>query len=394
MTTWVIPTVTNLSSATVHKPLKLMKHKFAYIFVLGTFAVLIIAALVISAKDPIELSIPAHTSEPMPMPLEQSSLPVLLEMMPEFTGLTQWWNTDGNKALTKEDLKGKVVFVDFWTYSCINCIRTQPVLREWWDTYKDENFIMIGIHTPEFAFEKDPNNVEAAIKKAGLLYPIALDPDFKTWRAYNNRFWPAGYLFDAEGRLRYTHFGEGKYDETEAAIRSLLAESGAVMANPTGADSTPDFSLTKTRETYFGYKRAEAFANASEFKPDEVINYTLISPKQNQWSIAGAWRIEDERSIAVAEGASFQMNVQSNAMHLVLGTPEQSAKIELIVDNQAPTDDMLTENTVRQLNGSVILTVRGKDLYRILRFPDARRHTVKLKMLDPNVQFYAATFGE
>ena len=371
-----------------------MKLKPSYIIIPGAFAILIIAAIVISAKDPIQLQIPAHQIKPMPMPLERSNLPVLQEMMPEFVGLTNWWNTDGNKPLTKDDLKGKVVFVDFWTYSCINCIRTQPVLRKWWETYKDENFVIIGIHTPEFAFEKDPDNVESAIKKAGLLYPIALDTDFKTWQAYNNHYWPAGYLFDAEGRLRYTHFGEGNYDETEEAIRTLLEESGAKVAEPTGIDTTPDFSLTKTKETYFGYNRAEAFANASEFKPDEIINYTLKTPGQNQWSIAGAWRVEDERSVAVAEGASFQMNVESNAMHLVLGTPEQSAKIELIVDNKAPSDDMLTENTVRQLDGSVILTVRGKDLYRILRFPDAGRHTVKLKMIDANVQFYAATFGE
>ncbi|MBD3281424.1 redoxin domain-containing protein [Candidatus Uhrbacteria bacterium] len=371
-----------------------MKHKISTILILGAFGILIIAAISILAKDPVNLDIPAHNSEPMPMPIEQNNLPILREMMPEFQGLTHWWNTSNNQPLFKEDLKGKVVLIDFWTYSCINCIRTQPVLRQWWDTYKDEDFIMIGIHTPEFAFEKDPDNVERAIKKAELLYPIALDPDFQTWRAFNNRYWPAAYLFDTQGRLRYTHFGEGEYDVTEAAIRSLLDEAGADLQAPTGADATPDFSLTKTRETYFGYKRAKGFANSAEYKPDEIINYTQKQPQQNQWSLAGGWRVEDERSIAVTEGASFQMNMQSNAMHIVLGTPEPSAKMELLVDGQPPTDDMLTENTIRQGDGSVHITVREKDLYRIARFPDAGRHTVKLRMIDPNIQFYAATFGE
>jgi len=371
-----------------------MKFKLSSIIIFGAFAVLIIAALISLANKPVSLQIPAHRDKPMPMPLEQSRLPVLQEMMPDFVGLTNWWNTQGNKPLSKEDLQGKVVLVDFWTYSCINCIRTQPVLRKWWETYKDDNFVIIGVHTPEFAFEKVPSNVEAAVQKAGLLYPIALDPDYQTWQAYNNHYWPAGYLFDKEGRLRYTHFGEGNYEETEAAIRSLLAETGAELSDPTNADSTPDFDLTKTRETYFGYNRADAFANSPEFKADANIAYNIKNPQQNQWSIGGSWRIEGERAIALAQGGLFKMNVQSNAMHLVLGTQNGSARIKLLIDSQNPADNQLTENTVRQKDGSVIITVRGKDLYRIARFPDAKRHTVTLEMIDPNIEFYAATFGE
>jgi cytochrome c biogenesis protein CcdA/thiol-disulfide isomerase/thioredoxin len=296
-----------------------------------------------------------------------SDLPVITDHMPEFQGISQWWNTENNQPLTPASLKGKVVLVDFWTYSCINCIRTQPFLKKIYDTYKDDGLVIVGVHTPEFAFEKVPTNVQDAITKAGLTYPIALDADYGTWNAYANHYWPAGYFFDRQGRLRFTHFGEGNYDEQEQVIRDLLAEGAPVMDKPTGLDVTPNFALTETPETYFGSARAERFTP----------NFDSVG--SDQWSTSGSWKVTDEYDSSLDAGNKFRMNIQSNAMYLVLGSMDGGAKrIKIMADGKDIEP----------------ITVSNRQLYTIAKFPQGGRHVIDLEMLDPGVEFYAATFGE
>lgn len=364
-------------------------------WILLAFVVLIGVAIYFSSQKPIELKpqAPKETTKSS----GPSDLPFLtnpVSQLPEFAGITNWWNTKENRPLTAADLKGKVVLVDFWTYSCINCIRTQPVLKKWWETYQDDGLVIVGVHTPEFAFEKVPKNVEDAIKSAGLKYPIALDPDYATWNAYANHYWPAEYLFDRQGKLRFTHFGEGRYDESEAAIRSLLAETKALTDQPTGVDTTPKFAMTETQETYFGYSRMESFANNDQLKRDQSSVYTIHEPTADQWSIGGNWRIENEKAVALTKNNSFRMNIESDAMHVVLGSTDGPKLVQVMIDGKNPANENLTDSTAQQKDGSVFIAIGQKALYRIARFPNGGRHAVELKTLDDGVEFYAATFGE
>ncbi len=308
-----------------------------------------------------------------------AGLPILAERMPEFQKISRWWNTPNDEALTPESLKGKVTIIDFWTYSCINCIRTQPVLKAWYQAYKQDGLEIVGVHTPEFAFEKDPENVDAAIKKAGLTFPIALDPEYETWSAYQNQYWPAKYIFDRQGRLRYTHFGEGKYEETEKIIRELLAEDRAVLAPMTGADSSPDFASIKTRETYFGSSRRENLANRSS-APMAATNTAMLtlSPtlQTDEWTIGGAWKTAPDYIESAGETV-FRMKVEANAMHLVLGSTSGTKRVQVLVEGQ----------------GEKFIDVGEYQLYTVARWDDAKVHTVELK-LPAGVQMYAATFGE
>lgn len=355
--------------------------------VLGALGLLVVVSAVILSMNPTTLDLPKG-----PMPITRpsvgffhtmnathtSDLPILAATMPDFLGIARWWNTPDNQPLTAESLKGKVVFVDFWTYSCINCIRTQPFMRKIWETYKDDGLVIVGVHTPEFAFEKVPANVEDAIKKAGLEYPIALDAEYATWNAYDNRYWPAGYFFDRKGQLRFTHFGEGSYDEQENVIRELLAEEVILTDPMTGAGQVPRFELTKTHETYFGYARADNLVNRDEFKADQASAYSLRPTDSNQWSLGGRWKITSEYATGLEASARFRMNVESNAMHLVLGSTDGPKTIKVTVDGV----------------GAGTIQVDQKQLYTVARFPDGGRHTVEIELLGGGVEFYAVTFGE
>jgi thiol-disulfide isomerase/thioredoxin len=332
--------------------------------VLITTGILIAAAILIVSSGPDILDMTKTRNGRTPEVIDmggltkKAPLPDLGFDMPPFQGITRWWNTPGNAPLTPESLRGKVVLVKFWTYSCINCIRTYPFIRRWHELYADDGFVLIGVHTPEFTFEAKPENVEREIGENGFTFPVALDPDYKTWRAYDNRFWPASYLFDKQGRLRYTHFGEGKYDVSEQAIRDLLMEDGGAItkAEMPMPEEAVDFSMIKTRETYFGYERAENLSNALEVVIDANADYELKTVGINQWSIGGPWRIEGERAVALA--------------------PE-----------------MRTGDVMIDAEGNAVLEVGLSDLYRIVNLPDGKRHVVELEIIEGEVRFYAATFG-
>lgn len=308
-----------------------------------------------------------------------SDLPIYDFQLPEFKGITKWWNTPDEQALTPEKLKGKVVLVDFWTYSCINCIRTYPFLRALQEKYVDKGLVIIGVHTPEFAFEADPNNVGREIAKNGLEYAVALDPDYATWNSYDNNSWPAEYFFDRQGRLRRVHLGEGEYDASEEAIRSLLAEKTGVELGPMGTGATtPDWSKIQTPETYFGLERGSAYMGTPGAEGEAVTLQAAKEVSANHWTAGGSWRWQRQYVQADSDGAVLLFNVQAEKLHIVMESVDgKDRTLQIYVDGKM----------------TKIFTVNTSDLYDVAEFPDARRHTVEIRVMDAGVRFYAATFS-
>ena len=300
-----------------------------------------------------------------------SRLPVL-GRAPEFTGISHWLNTPGERPLTLASLRGKVVLVDFWTYSCINCIRTLPHLRAWDAAYHKDGFEIVGVHTPEFAFEHVLSNVRSESRRLGVTWPVPLDNDYKTWTAYSNQYWPAEYLIDKQGRVRKTHFGEGEYGATEASIRSLLAEAGASVPRSTVgvADATPN-EIT-TPESYLGYLRLERYAGAP-IRRDRVAQYAFSANlPQNELSYAGGWQIGPERAVAVGN-ARLRLHFVARYVYVVLGG---KGRVESYVDGKK--------------TGSI--QVDADRLYTVVSSASARDALLELRF-SPGVNAYAFTFG-
>ncbi len=247
---------------------------------------------------------------------------------PEIRSIQSWVNSE---PLALEGLRGKVVLIDFWTYSCINCKRTQPYLNAWHDKYNQDGLVIVGVHAPEFAFEKVTKNVQKAVLDAKIKYPVALDNDFQTWQAYKNQYWPAKYLIDKNGLVRYTHFGEGEYEETETAIQALLQETGTrITQSLTSESKSSSAGRSQTPETYLSYTRGERFANADMFKPNKSVSYTLAQNlTSNQWTLGGDWNIGKE---SVFSGANAQLKISYNAREVYLvmsGTNGARVKVSL-----------------------------------------------------------------
>jgi cytochrome c biogenesis protein CcdA/thiol-disulfide isomerase/thioredoxin len=231
---------------------------------------------------------------------------------PDFRGISDWFNS---KPLTLADLRGKVVLVDFWTYSCINCLRTLPHLRAWWKRYERDGLVIVGVHTPEFAFEAKASNVREAVKQLDVGWPVALDPQYATWNAYRNQYWPAEYLLDKQGHVRSAHFGEGEYDRTERLIRQLLGEPGRARAEL--ADMTPTAQITP--ETYLGFSRMDERYAGPRTAANTPRSYRLPARlAQNDWAYGGTWTVEDERSISGA-GARIDLHFHASKVYLVMG---------------------------------------------------------------------------
>ena len=245
---------------------------------------------------------------------------------PEFTDTQEWFNTDG-KELSIEELtaEGKVVLIDFWTYTCINCIRTLPYLKAWDEKYRDEGLEIVGVHAPEFPFEREADNVRAAIEQNGLEYPVVQDNQLGTWNAFQNQYWPAKYLIDAEGRIRYIHFGEGEYETTEEAIRSLLAEAGDErLGAPTAAKGERAAAGLGTPETYLGAARAQGYINGRW--PTGINDFGLAGDRiiealpPNGFAFQGRWRNSTDDATAL-EGARLDASYKARRVFLVLGSP-------------------------------------------------------------------------
>jgi len=290
---------------------------------------------------------------------------------PDFRGIQQWLNTPNGRPLSLEDLRGRVVLVDFWTYSCINCLRTLPHLEAWDRAYRKAGLTIVGVHSPEFAFEHVPDNVRSAVERLGVRYPVALDNDFATWRAYSNDYWPAEYLIDKSGRVRHEHYGEGSYGETEALIRKLLGEN--VTAAPTSvADRTPT-DLT-TPETYLGYARIANLANRGlAFDLSYAYRFPRTALGRDQIAYAGNWKVEDSRAVA-GRDARLRLAFQANEIYLVLAGEGQ---VDVLVDGRRAR----------------VVSVSGTPrLYTIASFPELTRGMLEL-LFSRGVEGYAFTFG-
>jgi thiol-disulfide isomerase/thioredoxin len=308
---------------------------------------------------------------------------------PDFTNTQEWFNTPGGRALSVPELtsRGKVVLLDFWTYTCINCLRTLPYLRAWDSSYRDDGLVIVGVHTPEFAFEKDSGNVEGAIADNEIRYPVAQDNEYGTWTAYGNRYWPAKYLIGADGQVRYVHFGEGAYETTEAAIRSLLAEAGDTNlgAGARASAETADPGL-RTPETYLGFERAEGFVVAP--RPG-VFDYGAPATgglNLNQFAYGGRWRVGSESATAV-RGSTLSLSFQARRVFLVLGSERPPGRVRVLLDGKPISDAVAGED----VSGGAARITRQR-LYRLVDLPEAGHHTVELRF-DPGISGYAFTFG-
>ena len=315
--------------------------------------------------------------------------------LPSLAGAVAWLNSP---PLTRAALRGKVVLVDFWTYSCINCLRALPYVKSWYQRYHDRGLVVIGVHAPEFAFEKDPGNVTRAVHDLGITYPVALDNDYAIWKGFDNRYWPAHYFIDAQGRIRGHHFGEGDYAGSEQLLRELLAEAGAGQlpaATPvvgTGVEASPDLADVSSPETYLGYERAENFASAGGEVPDEPHGYSVPHALTlNQWGLSGQWRVENERAVATAAPAAIVFRFRARDLHLVLGpgNPGRPVRFRVTLDGHAPGAD---HGADVQPDGSG--SVGAQRLYQLLRQRGAvGEHTFAIEFLDAGVQAYSFTFG-
>lgn len=316
--------------------------------------------------------------------------------VPSLDGAVEWLNSP---PLARDDLRGKVVLIDFWTYSCINCIRTLPYVRAWAEKYRDQGLVVIGVHAPEFAFEKKIDNVRQAVAGFKIEYPVAIDNDYRIWRAFDNSYWPAHYLIDAKGQIRYHHFGEGDYRETEEAIQDLLREAGSTSASATetvtpetkGAEAGADMSHMLSGETYVGYRQARGFASNETMRADAPRDYSVTAPALNEWGLSGEWTIGAEAATLDAANGGIIYRFSARDLHLVLG-PVDSGKpvrFQMTVDGHPPGPDHGADTDA---NGNGVVT--STRLYQLVRQSGTvTAKTFTIRFLDPGVQAYAFTFG-
>ncbi|UVH55087.1 cytochrome c biogenesis protein DipZ [Variovorax paradoxus] len=339
---------------------------------------------------------------PTPLPLQQSEpkKPALAladeGSLPSLAGATEWINS---APLTPESLRGKVVLVDFWTYSCINCLRTLPYVRAWAEKYKDAGLVVVGVHAPEFAFEKQPANVRRATKDLGIGFPVAVDSNYAIWRSFGNQHWPAFYVVDAQGRIRHHQFGEGQYAKSEQVIQQLLAEAGrpvvpadTVSPEGQGTQAAPAVSPALSGETYLGYERAQSFASPGGIAKDRARVYPAASSlRANQWALSGEWTVESERAVLARANGRVAYRFHARDLHLVLGPSADGkpVRFKVLIDGKPPLADHGTD-TDAQGNG----TIDGQRLYQLVRQTvNEKDRLFEIEFLDAGAQAYVFTFG-
>jgi len=317
-----------------------------------------------------------------------SRLPVLAPA-PEITRPGQFFNTEDGEPVSIGELTaaGKTVLIDFWTYTCINCIRTLPEVQSWYERYADDGLVVIGVHTPEFPFEREAANVSDAIDRNDLTYPVVQDNDYGTWDAFANQYWPAKYLIDSQGRVRYAHFGEGDYENTESAIRGLLAEDGP--AGPRAEDVRAETAdpAVRTPETYLGAARAQGWLNAPVLPTGRLdFGKPQGRPPPNGFAYSGGWRITDESATALAD-ARIDATFTARRVFLVLGSPDRERNVRVLLDGEPVS----ARDAGADVSGGVA-RVGEQRLYRLIELPRAGRHTLTLEA-EPGVSGFAFTFG-
>jgi thiol-disulfide isomerase/thioredoxin len=316
--------------------------------------------------------------------------------LPGFDGATGWLNSP---PLTAADLRGKVVLADFWTYTCINWLRTLAFVRAWAEKYGDRGLVVVGVHTPEFPFERDLENVREAASALRVGYPIALDSDYGVWQAFGNRYWPAVYIADAEGRIRQHHFGEGAYDECEWAIQMLLREAGAegigddlVSVEPDGFEAQADWTNLSSPETYVGYEQGRNFASPGGAAFDEPRAYLVPDSLQlNEWALAGDWTIERGASVLNRADGRIAFRFHARDVHVVLRArePGTSVPFSVLVDGEPPGDAHGLD-VDEQGHGAVIQS----RLYQLVRQRGRiADRTLAIDFRAPGVEAYVFTFG-
>jgi cytochrome c biogenesis protein CcdA/thiol-disulfide isomerase/thioredoxin len=317
--------------------------------------------------------------------------------LPSLNGAVEWLNS---APLTAAQLKGKVVLVDFWTYSCINCLRSLPYTKAWAEKYRDQGLVVIGVHAPEFAFERNVGNVRKAVKEQGITFPVAIDNDYAIWRAFNNQYWPAHYFIDAKGQIRHHHFGEGDYARSEQVIQQLLEEAGRKDVTSTvvsteaaqGVQQQSDMGQVGSPETYLGYERAENFASPEKQAANAARQYTAPArPALNQWGLAGNWLSQAEQVTLNQGTGSIVYRFHARDLHLVLGPAKNGkpVRFRVTIDGAAPGDSHGSDVAA---DGSGIID--SQRLYQLVRQSGAvGDRTFSIEFLDPGVQAYAFTFG-
>lgn len=330
----------------------------------------------------------------------QAGAPLPVEgTLPTLDGATGWLNSP---PLSREQLHGKVVLIDFWTYSCINCLRAMPFVHEWAQRYRDHGLVVIGVHTPEFAFERDPRNVMKAVQQLKVEYPVALDNQYAIWRAFNNRYWPAHYFVDAQGNIRGHQFGEGNYAHSEQVIRRLLVEAGQTElpppADPAAADlqgvaTQADMGNLRSPETYLGHARAEQFASPGGQRADAAFGYTLPSTLAlNQWGLSGQWRVNDEAAQLQQAGGRIAFQFHARDLHLVLAPGEDGkpVRFRVLLDGKPLPAADAGADVAADGTG----TVNEHRLYQLIRQRGTiGPHRFEIEFLDAGVRAYAFTFG-
>ena len=337
---------------------------------------------------------PSVTKQATPSEQANAELPIE-DLMPSLAGAQEWLNSP---PLSLEALKGKVVLVDFWTYSCINCLRSIPYVRAWAEKYKDHGLVVIGVHAPEFAFERNVANVKTALGTFKIGYPVAIDNEYKIWRSFENEYWPAHYFIDGNGKVRHHHFGEGEYDESEEIIQKMLKDAGnkdvpggLVTVNASGAQAAADASDVKSPETYVGYDRGNHFVSPGGVVADKGHTYAVGEPQLNEWSLTGNWTVGPERAQLDDKDGSIVYRFHARDLHLVLGPSAEGSQIRfrVTIDGKAPGD---AHGMDADAEGNGVVTTQR--LYQLVRAPGTvADHTFEIRFLDPGVQAFAFTFG-
>jgi thiol-disulfide isomerase/thioredoxin len=300
------------------------------------------------------------------------------ETLPGFEGATGWLNSE---PLSPEGLRGKVVLVDFWTYTCINWLRTLGYVRAWWEKYTDRGLVLVGVHTPEFPFEHDVDNVREAAKEMRVEYPIALDSDYRVWRAFDNHYWPAVYIADTEGRIRHHHFGEGGYEECERVVQRLLGLDDELLSPALeGLEAQADWANLQSPETYLGYEQAQNFVDADG-----------AELKLNQWALSGDWTVEGGKSVLNRAGGGIAFRFHARDVNLVMGPPArgESVPFRVLVDGEPPA-----EAHGLDVDDEGRGTLAQQRLYQLIREPGAiSDRTFEIAFEGPGAEAYCFTFG-